>query len=128
MSFGFGVSDFVTLSTLAWEIYKLCNDSPESFKNISQEVLALQAVLKQVDEILEDHPPSQLEGRRLATILIGCHDVLNDLQSLVLKNKSLGLKASRTLDRLRWYSAPIAELRARLTSNITLLNAYLRQG
>jgi len=126
MSFGFSIGDFATLGTLAWQMYKLCRDSPESFKNISQEVLSLQAVLKEVEETLEDHPPSQLKGRSLATILKGCHYVLNDLQSLVLKNKSLGSKASRTLDRLRWYSAPIAELRARLTSNTTLLNAYLR--
>jgi hypothetical protein len=126
MSFGFSVSDFVALGQLAWQIYKSCKESPKSFKNISQEVLSLHAVLKEVEEILSDHPLSQSKGASLATITRGCQDVLQDLQSLVRKYERLASKTKRTWDRLRWHSNDIAELRARLTSNIVLLTAYIR--
>lgn len=126
MSFGFGVCDFVKLVELAWKIYKSCKDSPESFKNVSQEVLSLHVVLKEAEEILSGHPLSQSKEASLATITRGCEDVLQDLQSLVLKYDSLGSKTKRTWDRLRWHSDDIAELRARLTSNTVLLTAYMR--
>jgi hypothetical protein len=54
MSFGFGVSDFVALGTLAWQVYRSCRDAPENFGNVSQDVLSLHAVLREVEEDLSD--------------------------------------------------------------------------
>jgi hypothetical protein len=126
MSFGFSVGDFISLGQLAWQIYKSCKESPESFKNVSQEVLSLHAVLKEVEETLSGYPLSQSKEASLLTITRGCRDVLQDLQSLILKYESLGSKTKRTWDRLRWHSDDIAELRARLTWNTVLLTAYIR--
>ncbi|KAG4440044.1 hypothetical protein IFR05_004494 [Cadophora sp. M221] len=125
MSFGFGVGDFIAVGKLAWSVYKSCKDAPESFSNISTEVLSLHAVLKEVEEALADEPLTESKQRSLATVGNGCHGVLSDLQALVVKYESLGSQSRRTWDRMRWGSNDIAELRARLTSNTMLLTAFL---
>jgi hypothetical protein len=53
MSFGFSIGDFVAVGNLAWQVWKSCKDAPESFRNVSQEVLSLHAVLKEIEELLE---------------------------------------------------------------------------
>ncbi|KAL2073304.1 hypothetical protein VTL71DRAFT_10628 [Oculimacula yallundae] len=125
MSFGFGVGDFIAVGKLAWSVYKSCKDAPESFGNITAEVLSLHAVLKEVEEALAEEPLTESKQLRLATIGSGCHGVLEELQALVTKYESLGSQSRRTWDRMRWGSNDIAELRARLTSNTGLLTAFL---
>ena len=126
MSFGYSVGDFLAVGQLAWKVYKSCRDAPESFNNISLEVLSLHALLKEVEETLSSCPLTQSKQASLATITAGCQNVLLDLQALVLKYESLGTQSKRTWDRVRWGSKDIAELRARLTSNTMLLTAFLR--
>lgn len=55
----------------------------------------------------------------------GCKKVLIDLQNLVEKYESLGAQSKRTWDRMRWGNEDVAEIRARLTSNISLLTAFI---
>jgi hypothetical protein len=126
MSFGYSAGDFLAVGQLAWAVYKSCRDASESFNNISIEVLSLHAVLKEVEEILSEQSLSASKKASLATITNGCRKVLQDLQALVWKYESLGSKSKRTWDRLRWGSNDIAELRARLTSNLTLLTVFMR--
>lgn len=126
MSFGYSVGDFIAVGHLAWSVYKSCKEAPESFGNISVEVLSLHAVLKEVEELLEDQPLSASKKNSLATITSGCQDVLKDLQRLTKKYESLGTKSKRTWDRMRWGSNDIAELRQRLTSNTVMLTAFVR--
>jgi hypothetical protein len=126
MSFGFGVGDFLAVGKLAWSVYKSCRDASESFGNISVEVLSLHAVLKEVEETLSDHQLTESKQASLATISNGCQGVLLDLQTLVDKYESLGSQSKRTWDRMKWGSNDITELRARLTSNTTMLAAFMR--
>ena len=101
-------------------------ESAESFRNISVEVLSLHAVLKESEETLLVPPPPPASEARLRVVLEGCSQVLNDLQSLVKKYESLGSKSKVTWDRMKWGKEDIAEIRARLTSNVTLLTAFIR--
>lgn len=96
MSFECDASDFVSVSTLAWTVYKSCKDAPESFNNISLEVLSLHAVLKEGEEVLtvQSYPLDQKS--RLDTVLGGCHSVLEDLRKLVEKYESLGTQTRRS--------------------------------
>jgi len=126
MSFGYSVGDFLAVGQLAWNVYKSCRDAPESFKDISTEVLSLHAVLKEAEEILPSQPASPSTQNRLKVVTQGCESVLSDLQSLVDKYESLGSMTKRTWDRMRWGSEDIAELRARLTSNTVMLTAFIR--
>jgi len=126
MSFGFAVGDFVAVGTLAWDVYKACKGSPDGFKNISMEVLSLHAVLKEAEETILTRPLSASREARLKTISYGCTCVLEDLQKLIDRYESLGTKSKRTWDRVGWGLENINELRSRLTSNVVLLNAFLR--
>jgi hypothetical protein len=128
MSFGFGIGDFIVLGQLAWKVYKSCKDAPESFKNISQEVLSLHAVLREVEENLSAQTLPVTRQANLETIGDGCRNVLEDLQSLVDKYENLGTQSKRTWDRMKWGYEDIAELRSRLTSNTVLLIAFIRCG
>ena len=62
---------------------------------------------------------------RLNIIKEGCEKVLIDLQNLVQKYESLGTQSKRTWDRMRWGNEDVAEIRSRLTSNISLLTAFI---
>ncbi|MCJ1272192.1 hypothetical protein MMC22_012100 [Lobaria immixta] len=125
MGFGYSVGDFVAIGQLAWKIYKVCKDAPESFKNIAQEVLSLHAVLKELEETYSDANFSAAQQSRLRIVGDGCRAVLEDLQGLVDRYKSLDTKTKRTWDRLAWGSEDIAELRSRLISNTGLLTTFI---
>ena len=126
MSFGFAIGDFLAVGELAWKVYKSCKSAPESFGSISQEVLSLHALLKEVEEAYSRQTLTKAQKERLATVRDGCQSVLEDLQKLVSHYESLGTQSKRTWDRMRWGTEEITELRARLTSNIGMLNAFIR--
>jgi hypothetical protein len=127
MNFGYSGGDFLAVGTLAWKIYKSCWKAPESFENIHLEVLSLHAMLKEAEETVFVHPLSPTQQERLKVVGDGCYRVLQDLQTLIRRYESLGTQSKRTWDRMRWGAEPVAELRARLTVHIGLLNtAYIR--
>jgi hypothetical protein len=126
MSFGYGVGDFITITALAWNVYKSCKGAPESFGNISLEVLSLHAVLKEAEETVFAQPLSQTKRECLKAVRDGCYHVLTDLDDLSKKYQSLGMQGRRVWDRMRWGTEDITELRARLTSNTGLLTAWIR--
>lgn len=82
-------------------------------------------MLKEVEETLEGQELSKGRKGRLETISGGCRAVLEELQALLKKYESLGSQSKRTWDRLNWDAGEISELRARLTSNIVLLTAFM---
>ncbi|MCJ1386116.1 hypothetical protein MMC17_009241 [Xylographa soralifera] len=126
MSFGYGLGDVIATGKLAWTVYKSCKDAPASFGNISQEVIALEAVIRQFEEAFEGQVLSQVEQQRLESVGQGCQDVLKELQGLVQKYERLGSNAKLSFDRLKWGAAPVDELRTRLMSNTMLLSAFLQ--
>ncbi|KAH0562061.1 hypothetical protein GP486_003233 [Trichoglossum hirsutum] len=125
MSSGCNVSDFITIGTLAWNVYKSCKAAPDSFASISGEVLSLHAVLKEAEETVFAQPLSPEKQDRLKVVGDGCQRVLEDLQGLVNKYQKLGTQGRRTWDRMRWHVEDIAELRSRLTSNAVMLNTWI---
>ena len=121
-----GVGDVVAVGTLAWNVYKSCKGAPDSFSDISNEVLSLHAVLKEADETILKSPLPPQSRKRLKTICDGCQNVLSDLQALVDKYESLGTQSKRTWDRMKWGTENVTEIRSRLVSNTTFLTAYIR--
>lgn len=127
MSFGYSVGDVLAVTQLAWKVYKSCRDAPESYRHIHHEVLSLHAILKEIDETFSTSDLTGTKAQSLATILAGCRAVLQDLQARIVKYESLASNAKRAWDRMRWDASEVAELRARLTSNIVLLTAFIRR-
>ena len=126
LPYGFSVGDFVTVGTLAWNVYKSCKAAPGSFSNISNEVLSLHAVLKEADETISKSPLLPKSQARLKTIGDGCQCVLSDLQALLDRYEKLGTHSKRTWDRMKWGAEDIVEIRSRLISNATMLTAFIR--
>lgn len=130
MSFGIGVGDFIAVGTLAWKVYKnvykAAKDAPESFQKVHHDVLSLHAVLKEAGEIIFDSPMSSQTQQRLRTIADGCTSVLDDLQCLVNRYEEMGTPGKLTWKRFRWGSEDIVEYRLRITSSVTMLNAFMR--
>jgi hypothetical protein len=90
MSFGYSVGDIVLLGQLAWKAYRSCKDAPESFKNVSQEVLSLHAILREIEETFSGQTLLSTRQDNLKKIGDGCRNVLEELQGLVDKYESLG--------------------------------------
>ncbi|KAI9813510.1 MAG: hypothetical protein M1832_006308 [Thelocarpon impressellum] len=126
MSFGFGVTDVITISRLAWQIYKTCKESSDDFKRVSTEVASLHVILKETEEFLGDKENglSQTRKERLSMLLETAHDVLKDLERQLSSYESLGTHSQRTWDRLKWGLEDVAEVRSRLISVNTTFAAF----
>ena len=124
MSFGFGVSDFLTLGQFCWTIWKRCKDASEDFKNLSSEVASFHIVLKETEELLSKQTPSLEQEARLEVLKKGSENVLEDLDKLLVKYESLATTSQRTWDRMGFGNQDITALRSRLISQTTLLDAF----
>jgi hypothetical protein len=123
MSFGFGVGDFLTAAQLAWTVYSACQAAPSQFKALSDEVEALHIVLESIKKVVLGAGLDASNVNDLNRVSRGCITVLTELEALIKKYKSLGTNR-RKRDRLRWGQEDIDVLRARLTSNVSLLTAF----
>ena len=128
MSFGYGIGDFLVVSKLAWDVYTAYKDAPGDFRNISDEIKSLHIIINRDKDKLQDKILNSDEQMELREILQGCTNVLGDLDKLRTKYMGLGSdqsSSSRAIGRIKWSQENIAELRARLTSNTMLLNAFI---
>ena len=129
--FGVGVGDFIAVSKLALDVYTAITaykDAPEDFRNISDEIKSLHIIVERNQNQFQHKTLNLDEQVQLWEILQGCTNVLRDLDKLHTKYMSLGSaqgSSSQAIDRILWSQENIAELRARLTSNTTLLNAFI---
>lgn len=124
MSFGFGVSDLVGISQLCWKVYKKCKDSSGNYAELSSEVAALNMVIKGTEELLSQQRLTTQQEVKLVTCRQGCEDVLNDLDRLLVKYESLGTKAQRAIDRVGFGMHDMNDIRLRLISNVSTLDAF----
>ena len=128
MSFGYGMSDFLSVSKLAWDVYTAYKNAPGDFRNISDEIKSLHIIINRDKDKLQDKILNSDEQMELREILQGCTNVLKDLDKLHIKYMSLGSAQGSSLqaiDHIKWSQENIAELRARLMVNIMLLNTFI---
>ena len=128
MSYGYGVGDFIAVSKLAWDVYIAYKDAPEDFRNISDEIKSLHIIVERNKVKFQDKTLTPDEQAQLRDILQGCTNVLEDLDRLRTKYMRLASAQgsnSQAIDRIKWTQENIPELRARLTSNTTLLNTFI---
>jgi len=120
------VEDFSAVANLAWTVYNGYKDAPGDFRNLSDEIKSLHDIVN--SDILTAKNLTSEEQEKLGEILQGCINVLMDLDDLLSKYKRLGSpegSSLRALDQAGWGQEDIVELRARLTSNTTLLNTFV---
>jgi hypothetical protein len=99
-------------------------------------VRSLSIIIEDVKVIIPQRDLTDEQQKDLRSIVQGCHNVLNTLKETLKKYQELGasnkyshvkgssLNFQRAWKRLRWEPEDIKELRSRITSNITLLNAF----
>ena len=124
MSLGFSVSDFVTVGGLCWKLYKKCKDSPGNYRQLTREVGALHNVIQETAELLSQQSLTVQQKEKLRLATVGCEEVLQDLDELLDKYRSMGTKAQKALDRWGFGAEDIDGIRTRLVSNVTLLDAF----
>lgn len=124
---GVGAGEFVTIPTLCWKIYRACKDAPEEYQNLSTEVGSLELLLRESKELAERDSARWTESQveRLLGIHKACEVVLNEMEEIIEYYKSLGSKSKRTWDRMKWGLDKVDGIRVRLTSNTTLLSAFI---
>ncbi|KAM4057683.1 Pol [Hirsutella rhossiliensis] len=132
MSFGFSVGDFVGVAQLANKLRKEFFGAPNQFKALSDEVRSLSIVLQDVDVALSETGITDQQQTEIRDIIVGCRHVLFDIEEALAKNSgiessggSLGSRLKRVWKKVNWQPDDIRELRDRLASNVTLLNAFL---
>ena len=128
MSFGFGVGDIIAISGLAVKVYTAYKDAPDDYRHISDEVKSLQIIINKAAQHLESTTLSNNNREEGQEVLKGCQNVLEDLNSLIEKYNSLSSASpSQVLKRVKLGAEDIATLRARLTSNTTLLSSFIQR-
>ncbi|KFY32155.1 hypothetical protein V493_00461 [Pseudogymnoascus sp. VKM F-4281 (FW-2241)] len=131
MSFGFSVGDFITVLQLAFKIRQEFVDAPIQFKAVSDEVRTLSIVLQDAVVALQNRELDTKQRRDLEDIDKGCRNVLDELQRILNKNIELspesgvvGKRIKRVWKRLYWKQEDIDQLRSRVITNISLLDAF----
>lgn len=130
MSFGFGVGDFLAVAKLANDIWQKLHDSVDQFSAIRNEVAGLSSLLDEVSKTVPKHNLAPKQAQGLAASGNACRSVLEDLQKLVDKyggfnNEARGFTANirKATSKLKWDQDDARDLRARITSTITVLRA-----
>ncbi|MCJ1244035.1 hypothetical protein MMC30_001232 [Trapelia coarctata] len=75
-------------------------------------------------ELLSQQQLSPEQQSRLQVVTNGSKDVLHDLDALLKKYESLGTKSQRTWDRVGFGMQDVTNLRLKLISQTTLLDAF----
>ena len=128
MSFGFGVGDILTISGLAAQVYSAYKDAPDDYKHISMEVKSLQAIVDEARKYFDNTILSNSKRQEGKEALQGCQSVLEDLNSLIEKYKSLdSANRMQIFKRVKLGTEDIMTLRARLTSNTISLSNFIRR-
>ena len=128
MSFGCGLGDLIAISGLAKKVYTAYKDAPDDYKHISDEVKSLQIIINKAARHFESATLSNNSRQEGQEVLKGCNNVLEDLNSLIEKYNGLASGSpSQVFKRVKLGGEDIATLRARLTSNTTLLSSFIQR-
>ena len=128
MSLGCSLGDIMAISELAVKVYTAYKDAPGDYSNISDEVKSLDIIINNAAQHFKSTTLSDSKRLKGQEVLRGCQKVLEDLNSLIVKYNSLAsASTSRVFTRIKLGTEDIATLRARLTSNTTLLNGFIQR-
>ncbi|KAI9808028.1 MAG: hypothetical protein M1827_007553 [Pycnora praestabilis] len=131
MSFGYSVGDFIAVCELAKKVRKRFVDSQKQFTAISDEVKSLSNVLRDLEDVLPERDLIEKQKADLYTHTQGCRNVLVELERMVdkycdLNSSPVGFsnRSRKFWEKLEWEAEDVRDLRSRITSNTTLLNAF----
>ena len=128
MSLGCSVGDVMAISVLALKVHKAYKDAPGDYRNISDEVKSLHIIINKAAKHLDSTTLSDSNRQEGQEVLNGCRNVLEVLDALIIKYNSIASAGTgQVIQRIKLGGEDIATLRARLTSNTTLLNGFVQR-
>ena len=129
MSLGGSVGDIMAISGLAVKVYTAYKDAPGDYRNISDEVKSLDIIINNAGQHFQSTNLSDNKRQEGQEVLRGCQRVLEDLDALIEKYNGLAsTSTSQVFKRIKLGTEDIATLRARLTSNTTLLSSFIQRS
>jgi hypothetical protein len=136
MSFGYGISDFLALSKLAWDVVQNSSKACGAHAELTREAKSLHIVLQRVE--LEVEKPESLLNRKddnrreeLVTLCSDCNGVLRVLQKLLEKYNTLpdGERSRKKLwQKIRFGNGEMQdlnEIRLKIATSTQALNLFL---
>ena len=126
---GWGAGDIIALSKLAIQVHTCYKDAPQTYRHITEEVKSLEIIINKAVQHFESTSLSMNARQEGQEILKSCASVLLDLNALILKYNSLASanKRHQVFKKIKLGAEDITTLRARLTSNTCLLNAFIQR-
>lgn len=122
------MGDFLAISKLAIQVRASYKDAPQNYRQISEEVKSLEIIINKAVQHFESNTLSADDRQEGQEVLKSCASVLLDLNALVLKYNSLAsAKKRQVFKKIKLGGEDITTLRARLTSNTGLLNAFIQR-
>ena len=129
------MGDIMAISGLALKVYTAYKDAPDDYRNIADEVDSLHIIIEEATQHFDESTTlSTKKQQRGKKVLEGCQNVLKDLDALIdtynalaPANANANANASQVFRRIKLGTEDIVTLRARLTSNTTLLNSFIQR-
>lgn len=129
MSFGFSLSDFISLTELTTRTYNNWKTACGDYAETTAQLHSLHLILDRVER--EARNPSSVLSRNdgdrkdLKVILSNCKHVVAKLEKVVSNRRSLGMSRKRNWDRIRLAHDGLDDLQSKLTSRTSALSVYL---
>ncbi|KAF8853653.1 hypothetical protein BDZ45DRAFT_748373 [Acephala macrosclerotiorum] len=127
MSFGFGVGDFVAVSTLALSLYRSFKGAPSEFREISRQLESFYIVLVDLNE--QSREPTSLLNRNGASrrqemfvLRDNLMATMEELEDLYKRYKRMGRISWARLD---FGQRDLSTLTGKLTVHLAALNAFI---
>jgi ankyrin repeat protein len=122
--------NLISLLNLARTTCDACRSAPAHFGEAGKGAESIHLILSQISSEI-DNPDSVIHRDtqsklQLETITKNCEEVLTQLDTLVVKFKSLGTARKKTWDRLRYPRKEILDIQGKLQLHETHLATYLQ--
>ncbi|KAI9783533.1 MAG: hypothetical protein M1839_003703 [Geoglossum umbratile] len=129
MSFGFSISDIITLTQLITRTYNGWKKACGEYASITGDLAVLQTLLMRVKAEAEapnslfSRNPDDLKGWK--TLYKSCRSLVAELEEILNKYKSLGTNRRRTWDRIRMGNKNLDSLSRQLVKQTAGISAFV---
>jgi hypothetical protein len=109
------------------QVYKMCKDAPEQYKQFGHHVKILCGVLEETQTFLNagDLPNSEGKTASLESAVWTCRTTLTEVEEFLEKHAKIGGKGKRLIDTIKFVSNDVRGLRSRLELSTQLLQLSL---
>lgn len=132
MSFGFSVSDFLTVIGLVTQLRKDFSDAPSQIRDLSEQLKTFSSLLQDAEVDLAAREVDSRQIEALESTLSSARDLLQDLQKFIDKNKEIPkstnskgrVNLKRIWKRLNFDQQDVSKFRHQISVIISALHLF----